>query len=234
MDIAKSRNFLLKEEFSTPLDEMAKIQGGLKDAIDAIIAANPEVDGLPLKKLIRADQTVLDLLDGDSIYDNQLNKYIATFRGERTLQPRGRKSPNSAAKTDIANDLDTSTGSLEKLLSMDDEVGVSYSPEEEQEPEEELPIDNWNTPDEEDVIDDEGPRRGDIDTSLEKEIPSDTTTANSMKNIISKKVSKIENAANDEIYKREMAVLKQYIQKPEVKKTLGKDIIRDLVSSIIG
>ena len=52
--------------------------------------------------------------------------------------------------------------------------------------------------------------------------------------IDSKKVSKIENAANDEIYKREMAVLKQYIQKPEVKKTLGKDIIRDLVSSIIG
>jgi hypothetical protein len=233
MDIAKSRDFLLKENKEQSLDEMAKIQGALKDAIEAVIASNPDLNGLPLKKAIRADQTVLDALDGDDLYDNQLNKFIASAKGERTVGPRGRKVTDASAKQDIAADLGTSTQSLNKLLSEpsfeDEEIGL----EPEIEDEEEI-TDTWNTGDEEDEIDDKGPKKSDIDTSIEKEVPSDVSSANAFKNIITKKVGKIENAVDAETRTRELAALKQYIQNPNVKKTLGVQTIRDLVSSIIG
>ena len=76
MNIAKQRNFLLTENIEE-LDEMAKLVGPLKDAIEAVIAVNPNLDGLALKKAIKGDKTVQDALGMDELYDNQLNKFIA-------------------------------------------------------------------------------------------------------------------------------------------------------------
>lgn len=96
MDIKKFRDNLLKEEIEKPLEEMAKIQGELKSAIERVIKDNPELEGLALKKAIKANPDVISALEvpGDipqTIYDNQLNKFIALTKGTRTLQQRGRK-----------------------------------------------------------------------------------------------------------------------------------------------
>lgn len=74
------------------LEEMAKIAGDLKSSIEAVIAANPDLEGLALKKAIKGDQAVINALDGDDLYDNQLNKFIALTKGERTVGQRGRKA----------------------------------------------------------------------------------------------------------------------------------------------
>lgn len=224
MDIAKQRNFLLKESIEQPLDEMAKIQGALKDAIEAVIAANPDLNGLPLKKVIRADQTVLDALDGDDLYDNQLNKFIASAKGERTVGQRGRTKTAASAKTDIADEEGVPVQSLSKILS---EPGIEDDGDEEI-------GDNWNSPDEDDDIELDGPKGSDIDNSIVKDLPNDISSANAFKNIILKKVDKIENTRDDEDKKVQLAFLKAYIQKPEVKKTLGVQTIKDLISPIMG
>lgn len=224
MDIAKQRNFLLKESIEQPLDEMAKITGALKDAIEAVITANPDLNGLPLKKAIRADQTVLDALAGDDLYDNQLNKFIASAKGERTVGQRGRTATPASAKTDMANDLDIPVQSLSKILS---EPGIEGEGDEDID-------DSWNTPDEDDDNELDGPKGSDIDTSIAQELPSDVSSANSFKNIILKKVGKIENATDEEDKRVQLAFLKAYIQKPEVRKTLGVQMIKDLVSPIMG
>lgn len=97
-DLRKFRDLLLKETYEPTLDEtdsleeMAKIAGDLKTSIEAVIAANPDLEGLALKKAIKADQAVINALDGDDLYDNQLNKFIALTKGERTLGQRGRKA----------------------------------------------------------------------------------------------------------------------------------------------
>lgn len=221
----------------TPLNEMAKIEGSLKDAINAVIDSNPDLNGLPLKKAIKSDPNVISSLGKNVIHDNQLNRYIAQAKGEMSVGQRGRKaSTNSVAKTDISSDLGSSTQSLDQLLDLDDEVGLNYDglPSED---EEETDIeDTWNSlDDEEDIIDDKGPSKKDIDTSFENDVVTDNN-ANSFKNIISKKVSKIEKATesgDDEAYKRETAALKQYLKNPKVKQTLGVELIRNLVSSVI-
>jgi len=133
--------------------------------------------------------------------------------------------------------MDISKPSLEKLLDLDNEVGLSTDELPSDEIEQDLDIeDNRNTPEEDDIIDDKGPSKKDIDTSFEKDATIDSA-ANAYKNIISKKVNKIEKAVedkDDQKYKIEMAALKKYIQKPEVKKGLGTELIRNLVSSVIG
>ncbi len=108
-DLRKFRDLLLKETYEPTLDEndsleeasleeMAKIAGDLKSSIEAVIAANPDLEGLALKKAIKADQSVINALAGDDLYDNQLNKFIALTKGERTLGQRGRKAdPNKPA-----------------------------------------------------------------------------------------------------------------------------------------
>lgn len=221
MDIAKSRNFLLREN-TEPLDEMAKITGALKDAIESVITANPDLNGLPLKKVIRSDKTVLDALAGDDLYDNQLNKFIASAKGERTTQQRGRATTPASAKNDIADELDIPVQSLSKSLQ---EPGF--------EEEDEEIIDTWNDTEEEE--EEQGPTSKDIDTSITKDIPTDVNQANTYKNIIVKKVQKIEALPSQErASSLDMSALKQFIQKPEVSKTLGVQTIRDLVSPIIG
>lgn len=80
------------------LEEMAKIAGDLKTAIEKVIAANTDLEGLSLKKAIKGDSAVIDALDGEDLYDNQLNKFIALSKGERTVGQRGRKAdPNKPA-----------------------------------------------------------------------------------------------------------------------------------------
>lgn len=195
------------------LDEMAKIQGDLKAAIEKVIADNKELSGLPLKKAIRANAEVQAALEGEDLYDNQLNKFIALSKGERELGQRGAKPGDKELKvTTINTDLD-SEGDDEEI------------------------IDTWNTSDEEDA-DESGPSSGDIDNSIASGIPSvagDVDAANSYKNIIVKKVNKIESLPPKERENSiDMKALKQFIRKPEVVKALTISTIRDIVSPIIG
>jgi hypothetical protein len=91
---------IIREEITTAinessLNEMAKISGDLKNAIEKVIQDNPDLEGLALKKKIKADKIVDDALEGDTLYDNQLNKFIAAVKGERVIGQRGRKAdPN--------------------------------------------------------------------------------------------------------------------------------------------
>lgn len=81
------------------VNEMAKIAGDLASAIRNVVDSNSDLEGLALKKAIKADTAVKSALAGDELYDNQLNKYIALLKGERELGQRGRKAdPNVAAK----------------------------------------------------------------------------------------------------------------------------------------
>lgn len=222
INIAESRNFLLKE--SIELDEMAKIQGDLKDAIEAVIAANPELDGLPLKKAIKADQKVVDALAGEDLYDNQLNKFIASAKGERTVGTRGRQATPASAKSDIAADLGSSS---KKALSEpgfeDDDVEIT---------------DTWNAQDEDDIDDEKGPTSKDIDNTITADVPADSDEvrqANFYKNVIVKKVNKIEKLKpQDRAASTDMTALKQFIKNPDVQKSLTPATIKSLVSSIIG
>ena len=120
-DLKKAKSFLLSEGYqeqgfenedemedyyndsdfiseTEELEEMAKISGDLKSAIEKVIAASPDLQGLALKKAIKGDSAVINALDGEDLYDNQLNKFIALSRGEREVGQRGRKAdPNKPA-----------------------------------------------------------------------------------------------------------------------------------------
>ena len=81
------------------LDEMAKIKGDLKVAIEKVMSDNPDLETLPLKKAIKADADVIKALGDDSLYDNQLGKFISASKGEREIGQRGRKlDPNVVRK----------------------------------------------------------------------------------------------------------------------------------------
>lgn len=91
----------IKEEIlnEMAINEMAKIAGDLKSSIEKVIKANPDLENLPLKKAIKADADVQAALGDQSLYDNQLNKFIALAKGEREVGKRGRKAdPNKEAK----------------------------------------------------------------------------------------------------------------------------------------
>jgi hypothetical protein len=84
----------------TKLEEMAKIAGDLATAIKNVIDDNPELTGLDLKKAIKSDPEVIAALDGESLFDNQLTRFISLTKGERELGQRGRKADlgNTLAK----------------------------------------------------------------------------------------------------------------------------------------
>jgi len=87
-------------------------------------------------------------------------------------------------------------------------------------------------------IDDKQPSKKDL-KAAEKETGGKRThftpEAQKMHDIIKVKVNKIEKKMDDkQDYKLDLAALKQYISKPEVKKTLGSNHIKGMVSSIIG
>ena len=94
--IREEIHHILSEE---DLNEMAKIKGDLKSSIEKVINDNPDLEGLALKKAIKADTSVESALEGDTLYDNQLNKFIALTKGARTVGKRGRKAdPNKPTK----------------------------------------------------------------------------------------------------------------------------------------
>lgn len=223
MNIAKQRDFLLKENVGTPLDEMAKISGDLKTAIEDVIKSSPELDGLALKKAIKADASVVTALGEDSLYDNQLNKFIASIKSGKTTGNRNSGGAVTAAKDDMNNmGGNSSETSLNKLLSdpTDDLEG-------------DLDIDDtWNSADE-DEDDEKGPTSKDIDNTFTNDV-TDAGDLNHWKNIIVKKVAKLEALPlKDRSQSPDMYSLKQILQKPEVKK-LGADVVRSLVSPIMG
>ena len=82
------------------LNEMAKIKGDLETAITKVIDDNPDLDGLPLKKAIKADDAVESALEGDTLYDNQLNKFIDLKKGRREVGKRGRKADPNKPKAE--------------------------------------------------------------------------------------------------------------------------------------
>ena len=113
------QNVLSEED----LNEMAKIKGDLKSSIEKVINDNPDLEGLALKKAVRADDAVEDALEGDTLYDNQLNKFIALQRGERELGKRGRKAdPNKEPKKPSTGKRGRPAGKLSGMDSEDKEA----------------------------------------------------------------------------------------------------------------
>jgi hypothetical protein len=82
------------------LNEMAKIAGDLKIAIEKVIEKNKDGEKKDIRKAIKTDDKVQAALGpDDDLFDNQLNKFIDLVRGEREVGQRGRKAdPNKPAK----------------------------------------------------------------------------------------------------------------------------------------
>jgi hypothetical protein len=82
------------------LNEMAKIAGDLKVAIEKVIEKNKDGEKKDIRKAIKADDDVQSALGpDDDLFDNQLNKFIDLVRGEREVGQRGRKAdPNKPEK----------------------------------------------------------------------------------------------------------------------------------------
>ena len=113
------QNILSEED----LNEMAKIKGDLKSSIEKVINDNPDLTGLALKKVIRANDAVKDALEGDTLFDHQLNKFIALTKGERTVGKRGRKAdPNKPTKKASTGKRGRPAGKLSGMDSEDKEA----------------------------------------------------------------------------------------------------------------
>jgi len=92
-----SKELGLNEE--EQIDEMAKIAGDLKSAIEKVIKANADAEKKDVRKAVKADDEVISALGDEDLFDNQLNKFIDLVRGEREVGQRGRKAdPNKPAK----------------------------------------------------------------------------------------------------------------------------------------
>ena len=74
------------------LDEMAKIAGDLKAAIEKVIKANADAEKKDVRKAIKADDKVKAALGDEDLFDNQLNKFIDLVKGDREVGQRGRKA----------------------------------------------------------------------------------------------------------------------------------------------
>ena len=106
------------------LKEMAKIKGDLKTSIEKVINDNPDLDRLPLKKAIKADSDVQSALGDESLFDNQLNKFISLTKGERELEKRGRKSDPNKPKKEKTTSSNTK-GRPKSTKKKDDTLGTS-------------------------------------------------------------------------------------------------------------
>jgi len=96
-DEAERMQDALKEE--EQIDEMAKIAGDLKVAIEKVIEKNKDAEKKDVRKAIKADDEVVAALGDEDLFDNQLNKFIDLVRGEREVGQRGRKAdPDKPAK----------------------------------------------------------------------------------------------------------------------------------------
>ena len=75
------------------LNEMAKIAGDLKVAIEKVIEKNKDGEKKDIRKAIKTDDKVQAALGpDDDLFDNQLNKFIDLVKGEREVGQRGRKA----------------------------------------------------------------------------------------------------------------------------------------------
>lgn len=96
----------------------------------------------------------------------------------------------------------------------------------------EVEEDEFDAPD-----DEKGPSKSDIaaaEKGLEFEIPTATSDSSNMRNVIVKKVDKIEKKRdNKEDYTMDLLALKQYIKRDDVRKEVGASEIRNLVSPLI-
>ena len=213
------------------LTEMAKIAGDLKTAIEAVIEKNPELTGLDLKKAIKSDSAVKTELGGESLFDNQLNRFIDLVKGERELSQRGRKpNPNTVTKKSEE----------------DKKRGRKAKPEYE-DIEDEDTEDTYGKPDPEDTSDDDKePSQADLKKG-EKAVKGSATHAGkltaaqeekyqTLKTGITKKVDKLSKMTPSERKKSsDLDVLKQIINREEVKnlfKAKGTDLMA-LVSDVI-
>jgi hypothetical protein len=122
------------------LDEMAKIAGDLKAAIEKVIEKNKDAEKKDVRKAIKADDEVVAALGDEDLFDNQLNKFIDLVRGEREVGQRGRKAdpdkpqkekgtrgrPKSATPTSPKEKVAKFvTSKLNKSYTTDDEEGPS-------------------------------------------------------------------------------------------------------------
>lgn len=85
------------------VDEMAMIVGDLDNAIRDVVEANPNLDGLELKRKIRNNDAVVSALAGDKLHDNQLNRFIAKIKSgaPRTApssEPSAPRVPSAAGE----------------------------------------------------------------------------------------------------------------------------------------
>jgi ribosomal protein L40E len=84
------------------VDEMAMIVGDLDNAIRDVVEANPNLDGLELKRKIRNNDAVVSALAGDKLHDNQLNRFITKIKSgaPRTApssEPSAPRVPSAAS-----------------------------------------------------------------------------------------------------------------------------------------
>lgn len=203
------------------INEMAKLTGDLAAAIGAVIAnVGDDLDGLALKKAIKADPDVIAALGSDTLYDNQLNKFIALAKGERELGQRGRKadpnkkvSPNTTQKAmDKAtgkDDLDKDKKPSLKDLVDDEDIDIE---------------DTWSKPEtdfDDDFQDDDSNFSGEDTSSLDKERSSvlkDQETKKFWKSFVSKMKEKGEIDASGkpkdkERYEKARAEAKKILDK---------------------
>jgi hypothetical protein len=85
------------------LNELAKIVGDLKTAIEKVIDQNKDAEMTDLRKAVRSDADVKAALakdpDGSALQQTQLDRFILKTKGELIPQQRGRKAdPNKPAK----------------------------------------------------------------------------------------------------------------------------------------
>ena len=222
----------LEEKAENNLTEMAKIAGDLKTAIEAVIEKNPELTGLDLKKAIKSDSAVKTALGGESLFDNQLNRFIALVKGERELSQRGRKPNPDTATKKSKEDKKEGERRGRKPKSEDEDVDIE---------------DTYGKLDPEDTSDDDKePSQADLKKG-EKAVKGSATHAGkltaaqeekyqTLKTGITNKVVKLSKMTPSERKKSsDLDVLKQIINRKEVKdlfKTKGADLMA-LVGDVI-
>lgn len=141
IDTAKKSNkpANVAESEEDALNEMAKIAGDLKVAIEKVIEKNKDSEKKDIRKAIKADNDVKTALGDEDLFDNQLNKFIDLVKGEREVGQRGRKAssepkepkekgtrgrPKSATPAK-KKEPKFSTSKLNKSYTTDDEEGPS-------------------------------------------------------------------------------------------------------------
>lgn len=81
------------------LTEMAKITQDVKDVMIDLINKNKDLSNKELRQIIKSDETIKRLLNGDPLHDNQLNQLIDKNRGVTPPKPTPSTKPTSPSST---------------------------------------------------------------------------------------------------------------------------------------